>query len=51
MIESIDGSYLIENEASRLLVNTNWQAAGGQIVQNGNGVYDEGQIWKLELAQ
>ena len=50
MIQIVAGSYLMENENSRLLLNTDGIPQGGQIVQNGSGSYDDSQMWKLTLV-
>ena len=51
MIQISAGSYLIENEKSRKLLNARGIAAGAPLVQRGSGSYDDYQMWKLKLAQ
>jgi hypothetical protein len=50
MIQVIQGTYLMENERSRLLLNTQGVAQGTQLVQRGSGSYTDPQMWKLTLA-
>src|SRR4029077_20750117 len=50
MIQSDAGSYPMENENSRPLLNPAGIPQGGQIVQNGSGSYDDRQMWKLTLV-
>jgi len=50
MIQIIAGSYLIENENSRLLLNAAGIAAGQQMIQAGHGSYGDSQMWKLTLT-
>ena len=51
MIQISAGSYLIENEKSRLLLNARGINPGSPLVQSGSGGYDDYQIWKLTLAK
>ena len=51
MVQVVQGTYLIENERSRLLLNATAVGAGAPIPQRGSGTYDISQMWKLTLAQ
>jgi hypothetical protein len=50
MVQVVQGTYLIENERSRLLVNAGGVPAGAPVPQRGKGYYDAYQQWKLTLA-
>ena len=51
MIQVMAGSYIMENERSRLLLNAAGVPAGAPVPQKGSGYYTDLQMWKLTLAQ
>ena len=50
MVQIVAGSYLVENERSRLLLNAGGLPAGAPVPQKGSGYYTDAQMWKLTLA-
>ena len=50
MVQVVAGSYLMENDRSRLLLNAAGVPAGAPVPQKGSGYYTDFQMWKLTLA-
>jgi hypothetical protein len=50
LVQITQGSYLIENERSQLLMNATGLSAGQTVVQKGSGSYGDGQVWKITLS-